>query len=204
MAKIKAATDSIKQQLSKAMYNVVGQMKNNRDSVGFQVANLISQRMGKMIDSLPWKRGEGKFDRNTHFGQANNMGGMGSPESQNDGGGTNPAMPSTGEMWQQKMSTPEGQQRVAQHYAKKLGVNTDMIMKLIQNGMTNPALWKGMIDTFKNGGGRYNPHAAAANNQQAPQPMPQDMNPEYKQALARMAARPRMGSAAGRVAMNKF
>jgi hypothetical protein len=76
-AKIKASVDAIKVDLNKAMYGVIQKMKANRDTHGFQVANLVSNQLGSLLDRLSFVRSSGPaFDPNAAFGpSANSPGG---------------------------------------------------------------------------------------------------------------------------------
>jgi hypothetical protein len=152
-AKIRSSTDTIKQHLARTMHNVVSMMKDNRDSVGYQVANLISQRLGGMLDNLPWRKGSGKFDRNTAFGQ----------------------QPTKQDRWKNMMGSPEQQQRMATTYAQKLQVNPRVITSLIQQGFKDPSMWPGIVEFLKKGG-RLN--ANMPKPQQQPQAMPPGQSPQ--------------------------
>lgn len=122
--KIKAAVSSIKQQLGNAMHGVIEGMKKDRNSVGFQVANLISQRLGNMLnnqfDNLKWKRGEGKFNHDAAFGPANT-------------------------------NRPETKDRYIDMAAQKLGTTPDKIKYLIQAGFKRPDQWKWVLANQQGG-----------------------------------------------------
>lgn len=154
-AKIKASAAKIKQELGRALHGVVSQMKQNRDSVGYQVANILLQRLDGQVDQITGqlKRGQGKFDRNAAFGPS-------------------PATQGRDARWQQMMSTPEGIERVTQHFARQLGVDPAEIRKLWNQGIKDPQQWVSYLK----------PNGLGAS---------QDVNdPEaqrYKQRLAQMA-----------------
>ena len=127
--KIKASTSVVKNALAKAMYDVVEKMKTNRDSIGVQVANKISQRLGSTLDSFNWKRAEGKFDKNTEFGPANNT-----------GVGNNVV-----NRWASVVDNPQNTEKLANVYARKLGVQPQEIQNLIQSGYKNPYEWEHIL-----------------------------------------------------------
>ena len=127
--KTSAAMNDIKQAFNRSMTGVVEKYRQNRDSVGYQLAKGFLDKVNAYAEKLKIKRGEGKFDRNSEFGQSANVG----------------KNVNVGDRWKQMASTPQGKETMANQYSTKLGVSPDIIKKLIDSGFTNPSLWPGMI-----------------------------------------------------------
>lgn len=64
------AIAAIKQEFGKAMDGIISQMKNSRDSIKYQVASKLKDKINTVIDNVRFKPGEGKFDKNAAFGPA--------------------------------------------------------------------------------------------------------------------------------------
>lgn len=134
-AKAASAMQAIKQAFVKSMTGIIQQYKQNRDSVGYQLAKGFLDKVSAYAEKLKIQKGEGRFDRDAEFGKSQNVG----PDA-----GAN-----IGDRWKQMASTPEGKERMAQQYSQKLGVSPDMIKKLIDQGFTNPSMWPGIINQHK-------------------------------------------------------
>lgn len=167
-AKVQASVDFLKRELTRAMHGVVEKMKQNRDSIGYQVAQHFMQRMNKVADGLKFQRGEGKFDKTGAFGNAANQN-----------------VQHTGDRMKAAMQNPQQRHALVSLHAKRLGVEPSILNTLIDNGFTNPAQWQGIIQARSQGA--QAPKTIGA--PQTPPQMAQDQNPDLQARLAAMAQR---------------
>lgn len=73
--------DQIKKSLLNSMQTTINQFKGNRDSVGYQIANSVNEKLGKYLSQVRAKRLDGTFDAKSAFGNVQPT--VGAPVNQN-------------------------------------------------------------------------------------------------------------------------
>lgn len=156
---IDTALGEIKVKLGGAITNVLQTMKQSGNKVGWQVANHVNQKLDGIIGGFKFKKGEGKFDQGKAWGAAQDQEGgedYKAALAKMAGGGGAPTVgsmmpkPKDGPGGVQKlMGDPSTQAGMIPVLAQQLGVEPDMVKRLVDAGITDPAMMKQMIAQHK-------------------------------------------------------